>query len=120
MKKTKDGLKVIICDDDRFIVSTIKSQLTGSGYEVVGEASNGLDLIRLCEKEKPDIVVVDIEMPVMSGIEATKELTSRDLAKCVVLLTSFDDASYIQGAIDAGASGYLTKPIRSEVLIPTL
>ena len=112
MKKTKDGLRVIICDDDRFIVSTIRGQLEGSGYKVVGEASNGLDLIRLCEKEKPDIVVVDIEMPVMSGIEATKELTA--------LLTSFDDATYIQGAIDAGASGYLTKPIRSEVLVPTL
>lgn len=120
MHKTNDGLTIIICDDDRFIVNSIRDQLEGSGYRIIGEASNGLYLIRLCEEEKPDIVVVDIEMPVMSGIEATRELTERNLTKCVILLTSFDDAEYIQGAINAGASGYLTKPIESDVLIPTI
>lgn len=120
MKATKNGLTIIICDDDRFIVSSIRKQLEESAYDVIGDAANGLDLIRLCEKEKPDIVIVDIEMPVMSGIEATKELLGRNLAKCVVMLTSYADEKYVQGAIDAGASGYLTKPIEQGVLIPTL
>lgn len=120
MKATKNGLTIIICDDDRFIVSSIRKQLEESAYDVIGDAANGLDLIRLCEKEKPDIVIVDIEMPVMSGIEATRELLERNLAKCVVMLTSYDDEKYVQGAIDAGASGYLTKPIEQGVLIPTL
>ena len=120
MKATKNGLTIIICDDDRFIVSSIRKQLEESAYDVIGDAANGLDLIRLCEKEKPDIVIVDSEMPVMSGIEATKELLGRNLAKCVVMLTSYDDEKYVQGAIDAGASGYLTKPIEQGVLIPTL
>ena len=120
MKKTTDGYTVVISDDDRFIVSSIREKLHGTKYEVTGDAANGLDLIRLCEKEKPDVVIADIEMPVMSGIEATKELISRNLTKCVIMLTSFDNSKYIQGAIDAGAAGYLTKPVDNNVLIPTI
>jgi len=120
MKKTRDGLTVVICDDDRFIVSSIREELDGSGYNVIGDAANGLELIRLCEKEKPDLVIVDIEMPVMGGIDAAKELTERNLTKCVIFLTSFDDAKYVQGAIETGASGYLTKPINPDILIPTI
>ena len=120
MKNTRDGLSVIICDDDRFIVSSLKEQLEGSEYQVIGEAANGLDLVRLCEKEKPDIVIVDIEMPVMNGIDATRELVEKNLAKCVILLTSFDDEKYIEGAIETGASGYITKPVEQDVLIPTI
>lgn len=120
MKTIKDGLSVAICDDDRYIVELIREQLGTAGCIVVGEASNGLDLIRLCEKARPDIVIADIEMPVMNGIDAARELTDRDLTKCVIMLTSFDDADYIQGAIDAGASGYLAKPVDPDVLIPTI
>lgn len=120
MKKTKDGLTVVICDDDRFIVSSIREELDGSGYNVIGDAANGLELIRLCEQKKPDIVIVDIEMPVMGGIDAARELTGRSLTKCVIFLTSFDDEKYVQGAIETGASGYLTKPIAPDVLVPTI
>lgn len=120
MKKTGDVSSVVICDDDRFIVESISSQLAGAGYTVLGTASNGLDLIRICEECRPDIVIADIEMPLMSGIDASKELTEKNLTKCVIMLTSFDDADYIQGAIDSGASGYLTKPVDSSVLVPTI
>lgn len=118
--KPEDIRSVIICDDDRFIIDSLRGLLDGTGYRVIGDASNGLDLVRLCEETRPDIVIVDIEMPVMDGIEATRNLTENGLAKCVIVLTSFDDAEYIQGAIDTGASGYLTKPVSPDVLVPTI
>ncbi len=120
MEKAGDVLSVVICDDDRFIVESIGSQLSASGFDVAGTASNGLDLIRICEERKPDIVIADIEMPLMNGIDAAGELTGRDLAKCVIMLTSFDDEGYISGAIENGASGYLTKPVDPGVLVPTI
>ena len=118
--KSKEGSTVVICDDDHFIVSSLRALLEDAGYSVIGDASNGLDLVRLCKDEKPDIVIVDIEMPIMDGIRAARELTEGNLTKCVIVLTSFDDAEYIQGAIDAGASGYLTKPVSADVLSPTI
>ena len=120
MKMASDVLSVVICDDDRFIVESIENQLTDAGYSVLGTASNGLDLIKVCEQSRPDIVIADIEMPLMSGIDAAAELTGRNLAKCVIMLTSFDDDNYIQGAIASGASGYLTKPVDPSVLVPTI
>ncbi len=120
MKKAGDEVSVVICDDDRFVVESISSQLAAAGYTVVGTASNGLDLISVCEECRPDIVIADIEMPLMSGIDAARELTKENLAKCVIMLTSFDDSDYIQGAIESEASGYLTKPVDSGVLIPTI
>ena len=120
MKQASDEVSVVICDDGRFVVESISSQLAAAGYTVVGTASNGLDLISVCEECRPDIVIADIEMPLMSGIDAARELTKENLAKCVIMLTSFDDSDYIQGAIESGASGYLTKPVDSGVLIPTI
>lgn len=120
MKAARDGLKVVVCDDDKFIIDLIRKELEPAGYSIAGEASNGLDLIRVCEEVRPDIVIADIEMPTMNGIDATRELTGRNLAKCVIMLTSFDDYDYISGAIEAGASGYLAKPVKKDVLIPTI
>ena len=120
MKMARDGRSVVICDDDRFIVESISSQLTAAGFSVAGTASNGLDLIRICEETRPDIVIADIEMPLMNGIDAARELTGKDLTKCVIMLTSFDDAGYIQGAVESGAAGYLTKPVDPDVLVPTI
>jgi len=120
MKKASDEVSVVICDDDRFVVESISNQLATAGYAVAGTASNGLDLIRVCEECRPDIVIADIEMPLMSGIDAARELTGRNLAKCVIMLTSFDDSNYIQGAIESGAAGYMTKPVDPGVLIPTM
>ena len=85
MKKASDEVSVVICDDDRFVVESISSQLNAAGYAVAGTASNGLDLIRVCEECRPDIVIADIEMPLMSGIDAARELTDRNLAKCVIM-----------------------------------
>lgn len=120
MGKETEAKTVIVADDDRFIVDAARELLEGSSFKVTGEAANGLDLIKACEEKRPDIVLADIEMPVMDGIQAAEELISRNLTKCVVMLTSFDDEKYVEGAIEAGAAGYLTKPLEKEVLIPTL
>ena len=111
---------VVIADDDRFIVDSLESYLKGTEYVVAGTCANGLDLVKMCEEKKPDIVIADIEMPVMDGIEATKKLVEENLAKCVIVLTSFDDEKYVHGAIDSGAAGYLTKPLSKDVLVPTI
>ena len=118
--RPEERLTVVVCDDDTFIIKSLRDLLDGTRYDVIGDASNGLDLVRLCREKNPDIVIVDIEMPVMDGITATKDLTENNLTKCVIVLTSFDDAEYIKGAIDTGAAGYLTKPISPDVLIPTI
>ncbi len=117
MKQTRT---VIIADDDEDIRKMIGRALKGSSYSVAAEASNGLDLVTLCEEKQPDIVIADIQMPVIDGVEAARQILEADLSRCVIMLTSYDDASYVQASIDAGVIEYLTKPIDLDSLIPTM
>ncbi|MGN1007995.1 MAG: ANTAR domain-containing response regulator, partial [Butyricicoccus sp.] len=89
-------------------------------YSVVGEASDGLDGVELCGKIRPDVALVDIQMPLLDGITTTRLLLAKGYARCVILLTAFDDRTYIEGALQAGAYGYLTKPFEPDKILPTL
>jgi AmiR/NasT family two-component response regulator len=119
-KRYKYKLKTIIADDDAFIVRTLREYLEEAGYEVEDTASNGIELINKCRTLKPDLVFVDIMMPQMDGIEAAKVITGERLAKCVIVLTSFDDSESAAKAAEAGASGYMTKPVNRDILVPTI
>lgn len=111
-------IKVLIADDQKLLAEGIKGVLESSEeIEVIGIAEDGEKALSLAERALPDVVLMDIRMPNVNGVIATKQIKSA-LPDCkVLILTTFDDSDYILDAINNGASGYLLKDIGSEALI---
>ncbi|MCR4990552.1 MAG: response regulator transcription factor [Lachnospiraceae bacterium] len=104
-----EKIKVMIADDSDFVRDGMKVILdVDEEFEVLGTASNGHELVKLAEKNRPDVILMDIQMPEMDGIEATKYIVERDLGK-VLILTTFDDDELVAQALRNGAKGYLIK-----------
>ncbi len=104
-----DKIKIIIADDSDFVRDGMKIILdVDDDFEVLGTAATGKEAIALAEKEAPDIFLMDIQMPEMDGIEATKQIVERGLGK-VLILTTFDDDDLVRQALQNGAKGYLIK-----------
>ncbi len=104
-----DKIKVLIADDSDFVRDGMKIILdVDDDFDVIAAVSNGREAIETAEKERPDIFLMDIQMPVMDGIEATKYITEHDLGK-VLILTTFDEDDLVQAALKNGAKGYLIK-----------
>ena len=115
-----DKIKVIIADDSDFVRDGMKIILEADGeFEVIGCASNGRDAIAIAQTTRPDVFLMDIQMPVMDGIEATKIIIEEGLGK-VLILTTFDDDELVRRAIAGGASGYLIKNHTPEHLKQTI
>lgn len=113
-------IKVIIADDSDFVRDGMKIILETDGeFEVLGCASNGRDAIGIARENKPDVFLMDIQMPVMDGIEATKIIVEEGLGK-VLILTTFDDDDLVRQAVAGGASGYLIKNHTPEHLKQTI
>lgn len=116
-----DKLRVLLVDDHEVVRLGIRALLNQSeNFEVVGEASNAKESIDLTAEIQPDIVLMDIRLPGMSGIEACEEITQSNRDVKVVMLTSYAEDEMLFAAIRAGASGYLLKQISSEDLIRSL
>jgi DNA-binding NarL/FixJ family response regulator len=114
---TDDKLNIIIVDDHEFFRNGLKMVINRLKYaKVIGEATNGSEFLALLAKKEPDIVLIDIQMPVMNGIEATRKALEEYPDLKIVALTMFDDEEYVQSMIDAGAKGFLLKNITKEVL----
>ncbi len=111
--------RVVIADDDPIIRMNLREMLAGLGYLVVGEAGDGQSAVNLARELRPDVVIMDIKMPEVDGIEAAQMLTSEDIAP-VLLLTGYDDPDLVQRAKYAGVIGYLVKPIRESQLSPEI
>jgi DNA-binding NarL/FixJ family response regulator len=110
-------LNIIIVDDHEFFRSGLKMVINRLKYaRVIGEAANGKEFLNLLGEKEPDIVLIDIQMPVMNGIEATRLAMEEYPDLKIVALTMFDDEEYVQSMIDAGARGFLLKNITREVL----
>ena len=102
-------IKVLIADDSDFVRDGMKIILdVDDDFTVLGTAANGRELIELAEKNTPDVILMDIQMPEMDGIEATKYVVEHNLGK-VLILTTFDDDELVQQALRNGAKGYLIK-----------
>ena len=112
-------LKIVIADDEAVIRMDLKEILREAGHEVVGETANGRRAVAIVRDMHPDLVIMDIKMPDMDGIEAARLIAADHLAP-VLLLTAFDDAELIERAKDAGVSAYLVKPVEEKNLFPAM
>ena len=112
--------KILVVDDEPITRMDISAMLADLGYEVCGEAGDGFDAVEMCRKLRPDIVMMDVKMPIFDGLKATKTITDEDLAGCVILLTAYSDKETVEGATEAGAAGYIVKPVDSRTIMPTI
>ncbi|MEU9704304.1 response regulator transcription factor [Streptomyces sp. NPDC047981] len=104
------AVRVVLVDDQPLVRAGLRVLVADSaGLEIVGEAETGDQAVRLAEELRPDVVVMDIRMPGMNGIEATALITAGPSPARVLVLTTFDDDEYVYGALRAGASGFLVK-----------
>lgn len=113
------GKRVVVVEDEGVTQMQLRRALTRAGLLVAGTASNGQDGVETVLRERPDIVLMDIRMPVMDGIEATGRIMA-EYPVCLLMLTAFSDEENKVKAQKAGASGYIIKPITGEMLIPIL
>jgi len=111
-------VRVLLADDDALLRAGVAVVLgTADGIEVVGQAADGLQAVALCRSLTPDVVVMDVRMPGIDGIEATRRVVAAGLPTRVLVLTTFHHDEYVWGALRAGASGFLLKRASPERLI---
>lgn len=112
--------RVLLVDDLRFIKLIERKVLEESGHEVVGDASNGKQAIELYKEKKPDIVLMDITMPELNGIEALKVILSLDPHARVIICSAVSHEKVLYQAVKAGAKEYIIKPFTTERLVSTI
>lgn len=120
-KPGSTAIRVVIADDHSIVRQGLRKYLDGAGgIEVVGEGSTGAEAVTLVEQHRPDIAVLDIQMPEMDGIQAASEIHERFPEVGIVMLSAFDDRRYIAEAIRSGARGYVLKVREAERLVQTI
>ncbi|MDX8044707.1 response regulator [Gracilibacillus sp. S3-1-1] len=112
--------RVVIVDDAAFMRMQLKNIFTNLGHEVVGEAENGRQATELYEELQPDIVSMDITMPEMNGVEATKEIKSKDANATIIMCSAMGQQQMVLDAIKAGATDFIVKPFTEERVKETL
>ena len=112
-------LRVVVAEDEALIRLDLVEMLNETGYEVIGQAGDGLKAIELTESLNPDLVIMDIKMPKLDGISAAEKIASYRLCP-VVILTAFSQKDLVEKARDAGAMAYLTKPFSIDELMPAI
>ena len=114
-----ESLKAVIAEDEQLTRTIIKARLEKLGHTVVAEAGDGTQAVEAARLHKPDVIIMDIKMPVMDGIEAARRILSE--TPCAILfLSSFNEQELVEQASDTGALAYLMKPFRKEDLAPAL
>jgi response regulator NasT len=110
---------VVIAEDEALIRMDLAEMLTEEGYDVVGQAGDGAKAVELAEQHRPDLVILDVKMPVLDGIAAAERIASQRIAP-VVILTAFSQRDLVERARDAGAMAYLVKPFSKGDLVPAI
>lgn len=118
-KPARTARKVLVAEDDALIRMDLVEILSEEGHVVVGEAGDGEQAVELAERLRPDIVIMDVKMPQMDGIEAASIIAERRIAP-VVILTAFSQRDLVERARDAGAMAYLVKPFGRSDLVPAV
>ena len=111
--------RVVVAEDEALIRLDVVEMLREAGFDVVGEAGDGEQAVRLSEELRPDLVVLDVKMPVLDGISAAERIVKARIAP-VVLLTAFSQRELVERARDAGAMAYVVKPFTAADLLPAL
>ncbi len=120
-ERVKGRIRVLLCDDHALVREGTKRLLEEEpDIEVVGEASDGFEAVELAERLSPHVIAMDVSMPRMNGIEATKRIKNNCPGIFVLALTAYDDFAYVSRLIESGASGYILKSVRSEELIQAI
>ena len=113
-------MRVLLADDHGIVRRGLRSLLEDAGHTVVGEAADGIEAARLCEEHRPDLLIVDVGMPKLSGIEVSARAQKLDPPPAVIILSMHSDESYIIRALAAGARAYLLKDATDEDLLPAV
>ena len=108
---------ILICDDAAFMRMMIKDILTKNGYNVVGEAENGLKAVEKYSETKPDLVLMDITMPEMDGIQALKKIKEQDPGATVIMCSAMGQQAMVIESIQAGAKDFIVKPFQADRVI---
>jgi response regulator NasT len=111
--------RVVIAEDEALIRMDLAEMLADEGYDVVGQAADGQQAVELAERERPDLVILDVKMPVLDGIAAAERIAGQRIAP-VVMLTAFSQRDLVERARDAGAMAYLVKPFSQSDLAPAI
>lgn len=115
------SIKVVLVDDQTLVREGIRSLLKlSSAVQVIGEAVDGSDALQLIESKNPDVVLMDLRMPKMNGIEAIKQLRANQINTPVIILTTFDDHQLVLQGLQAGAMGYLLKDVSLDNLVAAI
>jgi len=115
------SIRVLICDDQALVRAGFRAILgSRPEIEVVGEAENGAEAVALAERRRPDVILMDIRMPVLDGVEATRQLVAEGSPARILVLTTFDLDEYVHAAIRAGASGFLLKDVTPANLVEAI
>ena len=112
--------RVLVADDASFMRQMIREIVEGEGYEVVGEASDGDEVVEQFKRLQPDVVTMDIVMPRKSGIDAVRGIMALDPSACVVMCSALGQETLVTEAIQAGAKDFIVKPFKPDAVIETL
>jgi len=121
MEKTEERIKVLLAEDHVVVRESIHQALENeANINVIGEASNGLEAVEMTKRLNPDVILMDISMPELNGIEATREIKVFKPGVKILILTAYDYEQYIFSLLEAGAAGYLLKDVSSNELITAI
>lgn len=112
--------RVLIAEDEFITRMDLVEMLEEKGFDIVGQASDGFDAVDICRQKRPDLIIMDIKMPILDGIKAAKIIREENLASCIIFLTAYSDKEYIEEAKKLGVMNYLVKPIEEKSLIPAI
>lgn len=113
-------IRVVIADDDIITRTDLKERVVEQGYIIVGEASDGIEAVEQCRLNEPDLILMDIKMPLVNGLDAAKIIYDEKLSDCIVIISAYSNKNLVDSAGDIGVMGYIVKPFQNNTLFPAI